>query len=95
MVVSSTIQVWLRIFELPLEFWDSALLWRITHTVGNPIKVGDKTLSGEVRHYAPVLIDVDFKRELPESIMVESVLWPFLSLRIYHYFVLRVVWLGI
>lgn len=64
-------QVWIRIFELPMEYRDPAFLMDIAGGVGEPLKIDRRTLWKEMGNYAQVLVDIDFTKNLPEEILIQ------------------------
>lgn len=63
-------QVWIRIFNLPLEYWRTSILFGIARGVGIPLQIDRKTITKEFGLYARILVDVDLARELTEQILV-------------------------
>lgn len=43
-VSASIAQVWIRILELPLEYWHSSIILGIASAIGTPIKIDDRSL---------------------------------------------------
>lgn len=64
-------QVWIRIFDLPQEYWRPAILCSIARGVGLPLRIDNKTLSKEVGLFARVLVDIDFVTStLPDELLL-------------------------
>lgn len=67
----TTAPVWVRIYNLPYEFWHPDLITGIGRAIGNPIKIDGKTASGVFGHFARILVDVDFQNPLQEFVMID------------------------
>lgn len=65
-------QVWLRIYDLPLQYRKARTLLNIASRVGFPLKIDPATLSLDIGIYARVLIDVDLSRSLPKRLLVKN-----------------------
>lgn len=70
-VNSSTAQVWVRVFELPIEYWCQAVFEGIASALGTLIWVDDRTIRKEMYHYVRLLVEVDLKNPLQDKIMIE------------------------
>lgn len=68
---SSKAQVWVRFYELPFEYWDSAVIWALATSLGTPLRIDENTLNGEYGQFARVLIEIDFKSEVRDRILVK------------------------
>lgn len=64
-------QCWIRIHELPLEYWHPKILFEIIGSLGTPISLDENTRTRNFGHYAGILIDVDLTSKLYDEIMVE------------------------
>lgn len=64
-------QVWVRFFDLPMEYWDPIFLMDIAGGIGEPLRIDERTLRKEFGSFARVLVDMDFTRPLPEEILVQ------------------------
>lgn len=67
----STAPVWVRIYNLPYEFWHPDLITGIGKALGNPLKIDGNTASGGVGQHARILVDIDFQNTLQESVMID------------------------
>lgn len=63
-------QVWIQIFDSPLEYWRPSILFGITRGIGLPLKIDRRTLNKEFGLFARVLVDIDFTKYLPDEILV-------------------------
>nr|KYP45916.1 hypothetical protein KK1_032530 [Cajanus cajan] len=68
---NSFAQVWLRILELPQEYWSSRIILAIASAVGTPISLEKATLQWTYRHFARVLIEVDLANKILTQLLVE------------------------
>lgn len=66
----TAVQVWIRIFELPLEYRKTQNLLNITRGVGLPWKIDRQTLNLSQGIYARILVEVDLVNPLPERLLV-------------------------
>lgn len=64
-------QIWIRIMELPQEYWRQPTLFEIASAVGTPLTLDDTTTQRAFSHYARVLVDIDLSRRLFDEITVE------------------------
>lgn len=64
-------QVWVRIYELSMEYWKPDFLYDIAKGIGTPLRIDKKTLDKELGLYARILVDVDFAKEIPEQILIQ------------------------
>ncbi|PON53521.1 hypothetical protein TorRG33x02_305090 [Trema orientale] len=65
---TTNIQVWVRFYELPWEFWYPQILSDLARAIGCPLKIDQATLNGDFSHSARALVDVDLKNPLLDSI---------------------------
>lgn len=63
-VNSSIAQVWVRVFELPIEYWRMDVFEAIAAALGTLIRVDDRTVSQEMCHYVRMLVEIDMKNPL-------------------------------
>ncbi|KAL8474400.1 hypothetical protein ACS0TY_031028 [Phlomoides rotata] len=71
-VNTSVAQVWIRLFQLPLEYWQDPIIVALASAVGMVIRLDDVTRQKESAHFARVLVEVDLKKDLEEYVMIES-----------------------
>lgn len=57
-VNSSIAQVWVRVFELPIEYWRVEVFEAMAAALGTLIRVDDRTSSQEMCHYVRMLVEV-------------------------------------
>ncbi|KAL8507042.1 hypothetical protein ACS0TY_017790 [Phlomoides rotata] len=68
---SSIAQVWIRISELPLEYWNPNIITALASAVGMVIKLDDRTASRSMGHFARVLVELDLNHDREEFVMFE------------------------
>lgn len=68
---TSVAQIWIRIYELSLEYWHPSMIFGIARAVGKPLKIDDRSLCGIYGHYVRVLVEVDLSMPLQDQVMVE------------------------
>jgi len=64
-------QVWIRLMELPQEYWMDRTLREIASVVGTPLIIDNATSKRLYGHYACILVDMDFSRKIFHEITVE------------------------
>ena len=64
-------QVWIRLMELPQEYWMDRTLREIASVVGTPLIIKNATTKRLYGHYAGILVDMDFSRKMFHEITVE------------------------
>jgi len=64
-------QVWIRLMALPQEYWVERTLREIASAVGTPLVLDNATLKRHFGHYARILVDIDFSKNIFHKILVE------------------------
>jgi hypothetical protein len=64
-------QVWIRLIDLPQEYWLKRTLMEIAGAIGTTLIIDVATQKHTLGHYAGVLVDIDFSRRLFYEITVE------------------------
>lgn len=64
-------QCWVRISNLPQEYWCSRIFFSIAAGIGVPISIDEATSKRNFGHYGRVLVDLDLNGVLEDKIMVE------------------------
>jgi len=64
-------QVWIRLLELPQEYWMDRTLREIASALGTPLLIDSATSKCIYGHYARILVDMDFSRQIFLEITVE------------------------
>lgn len=65
------IQCWIRIFDLPQEYWRPKILYEIAGVLGTPISLDENNRNRSLGHFARVLVDIALSGNLLSEIMVE------------------------
>ncbi|KAL8556586.1 hypothetical protein ACS0TY_004150 [Phlomoides rotata] len=68
-VNTSVVQTWIRISELPLEYWNKHIITALASAVGTIIKIDERTLSRTMGRFARVLVELDLKHDREETLM--------------------------
>lgn len=63
--------VWVRLFGLPIEFWDPKILEGIGDTIGSFVKVSKSTKRGRYTSYVRICVYMNISESLPEYIELE------------------------
>ncbi|KAL8484782.1 hypothetical protein ACS0TY_027180 [Phlomoides rotata] len=71
-VSTSVAQVWIRISELPLEYWNNNIITALASGVGTVIKIDERTASRSMGRFARVLVELDLKQDREEYVMFET-----------------------
>jgi len=64
-------QVWIRLHELPQEYWMDRTLKEIASAVGTPLLVDSATQNRVFGHYACILVDMDLSKHIFNKVMIE------------------------
>jgi len=65
-------QVWVRLVQLPQEYWGKQTLFEIASGLGIPLTIDEVTQTRRFGLFARILVDVDMSEKLFESIIVEK-----------------------
>jgi len=57
--IQSHAQLWVRLMNLPKEYWRKTTLFEIASGIGYPLTIDEATQSRLFGHYARILVDVD------------------------------------
>lgn len=63
--------IWVRLFGLPVEFWDPEILESIGNTIGTFVKVAETTKRGKYTSYARICVYMNIAEPPPEFIELE------------------------
>ncbi|KAL8492497.1 hypothetical protein ACS0TY_023903 [Phlomoides rotata] len=66
---TSLAQVWVRILDLSMEYWQLGILEAMASAFGTLVKIDDCMLHRRMGHYARILVEIDMKTEIIEKIM--------------------------
>jgi hypothetical protein len=64
-------QIWIRLMDLPQEYWRHRTLFEIASAVGTPLSLDASTSNRVFGHYARILVDIDLSRHIFDEILVE------------------------
>lgn len=64
-------QVWVRLYGLSQEYWDSRTLLEIACGRGAPLQLDKPSREGSIGHFARVVVDVDLSENPPPRLLVE------------------------
>ena len=70
-------QVWIRLNELPQEYWMDRTLREIASEIGTPQLIDSATQNRVFGHYARVLVDMDLSKNIYNEVMVERTCFSF------------------
>lgn len=68
---SSLAQVWVRFYEIPMEYFHPKIIQTMASALGTVLKLDERTRNRSMCHYARVLIDIDMKKGCEDCIMFE------------------------
>ncbi|XP_065848420.1 uncharacterized protein [Euphorbia lathyris] len=69
---STSVQIWVRLYNLPWEFWDKQIIADIARVIGVPLRFDKNTIDGEFGHFARILIELDLSKPLQKEIRVDT-----------------------
>lgn len=65
------VSLWIRLVELPQEYWRERTLKEIASVVGTPIDIDGPTRNRLFGHYARILVDIDLSKKAYDEVLVE------------------------
>ena len=65
------VSLWIRLVELPQEYWRERTLKEIASAVGTPIDIDGPTRNRTFRHYSRILVDIDLSKKAYDEVLVE------------------------
>jgi len=68
--VFSSVPVWIKFYNVPLELWTNDGLSSIASVIGNPLYIDDFTQNHSRLTFARVCVEVDAAKEIPKSFVV-------------------------
>ncbi|XP_057779554.1 uncharacterized protein LOC130998137 [Salvia miltiorrhiza] len=69
--ISSLSQVWVRIYNMPAEYWHPEVFAAIGRTLGFPIKLDGTSANWEVGSFARLLVEIDLSLPLIDSMTID------------------------
>jgi len=85
----SSVPVWVRFLNLPLECWSHACLSKISSVIGKTIRCDDLTLSMSRVSFARFTIEVDLLAELPRSVNLSMPYGTIIKKRVIYEYMLK------
>ncbi|OMP07545.1 hypothetical protein COLO4_07245 [Corchorus olitorius] len=67
-----SVAVWVRLHELPVEFFDFEVLKKIGQAMGTLLRVDNRTLMGERGRYARLCVQINMDKPLATDFMIEG-----------------------
>jgi hypothetical protein len=64
--------IWIKLTELPQEYWRERTLKEIASVVGTPISIDAPTRNRAFEHYARILVDMNLSKRVFDEILVEK-----------------------
>lgn len=63
--------VWIRIYELPPEYFYEPIINVIASAIGPVVAIDERTRTREMLHFTRVLVELDLRKEKETHIMYE------------------------
>lgn len=63
--------VWVRLFGLPMDFWDLEILEGINDTIRKIVKIAETTKRGRYTSYARICVYMNIAEPIPKSVELE------------------------
>lgn len=67
----TSVLVWIRLYSLPLDYWQPKSLKAIGNKLGHFIKISEATLRGKFTSFARICIEMDLSRDFMDEIILE------------------------
>ena len=67
----SSVLVWVRLYSLPLDYWQTESLAAIGNKLGRYVKASTATRRGKYTSFAKICVEMDPSRALPNEAIVE------------------------
>jgi len=64
-------QIWVRLIQLPQEYWGKQTIYEITSGLGTPLTIDEATQCRRFGLFVRVLVDVNLSDKLFESVIIE------------------------
>lgn len=61
-VNSNLAQVWVRIYEISMEFFQPRIIHALASALRTVLKLDDRTKNGTMCHYARILLEIDMTK---------------------------------
>lgn len=74
--VVSSVAIWVRLNELPIEYYDREALMFIVQAIGNVLRIDTHTASKARERYARLCIQVDIEKPLVNAVLINNIEQP-------------------
>jgi hypothetical protein len=68
----SSVAVWVRLRELPIEYYEPSLLKKIGHAIGPVLRIDAHTMNGARGKFARLCIQVNLEKPLPMTVYIRQ-----------------------
>lgn len=65
------VPIWVRLFGLPMDFWDPEILEGIGNTIGSFVKIAESTKKGRYTSCARICVYMNIANPIPEAVELE------------------------
>ncbi|GKU90597.1 hypothetical protein SLEP1_g4576 [Rubroshorea leprosula] len=72
MATPSTTAIWLRLPQLPIEFFTQDILQRIGNSLGSLLRIDATTLAGSRGRFARLCVEFNLQQPLPPSLVIDG-----------------------
>ena len=72
-VMSSSVEVWVRLLELPVEFYELTILKKIGSTIGLVLRIDSHTINGERGRFTRICIQINVEKPLIKTVKIGKV----------------------
>ena len=73
-VLCSSVAVWLKLPDLPIEFYEPTIVKKIGSSVGPVLRIDSHTINGERGHFAKIFIQINVEKPLIKTLKIGR--WP-------------------
>ena len=67
----TSVPVWVRLYSLPLDYWQTKSLSAIGNKLGHFVKVFEATRRGKYTSFARICVEMDLSGALPDEVFLE------------------------
>jgi len=67
----ASVPVWVRLYSLPLDYWQNESLMAIGNKLGNFVKASEATRRGKYTSFARICVEIELSGALLEEIILE------------------------
>lgn len=68
----TSVLVWVRLYSLPLDYWQTESLTAIGNKLGRFVKAFEATTRGKYTSFAQIYVEMDLSGDLPDEIILEA-----------------------